>query len=159
MIKRIHVYDLDGVLIDSSHRYRNKPDGSIDLNYWLQNRTQDKIAKDTLLPLANQYKADIENRSIYTIICTARARHALDYQYIKQHLGLPDRLYMRPWNNQQTDATLKRLQLQRLFNLRQFQKLHSRLWEDNLRNIEALRDLFTECFHIPSTITAREELE
>ena len=153
MYKRIHVYDLDGVLVDTSHRYRNLENGAIDLDYWLANRTEEKIAQDKLLPLAEQYRKDCNNPEIYTVICTSRAYHTLDLQYISGVLGQPDKLIMRPVGNTEKDAQLKRRQLQRIFNLRQFQKLPRRFWEDNPKNLEACRDLFSQVFHIPSRIT------
>jgi len=153
MYKRIHTYDLDGVLVDTSHRYRNKPDGSIDLQYWFDNRTEEQIAKDKILPLAKQYMADCLNPETYVMICTSRAYHVLDIQFIVGHLGAPDKLIMRPVGNMENDAILKRRQLQRLFNLRQFAKLPRRFWDDNPRNLNACRDLFTQVFHVPSHIT------
>lgn len=153
MFRKIHVYDLDGVLVDTAHRYRNKPDGSIDLDYWLANRTAENIAKDKLLDRAWQYVEDVLNPFIYTVVCTSRAYHALDIAFISDRLGAPDKLIMRPVGNMENDAILKRRQLQRLFNLRQFQKLPRVLWEDNPLNIDALRDLFTQCIFVPSHIT------
>jgi len=155
MLKRIHVYDLDGVLVDTSHRYRNKSDGTIDLKYWLKNRTPDGIARDTLLPLARQYMADCFNPEIYVIICTSREYHALDIGYIVGYLGAPNKLIMRPVGNTEADAILKRRQLQRMFNLRQFSKLPRRFWEDSLTNLYTCRDLFSEVFHVASKITGR----
>ena len=152
MFKRIHVYDLDGVLVDTSHRYRNRPDGSIDLNYWLANRTEKKIAKDKLLPLAKQYIADNANPEIYTVICTARQYHPLDIAFIFSHLGAPDKLIMRPVGNMEPDAQLKFKQLRTLFNLRQFQKLPRKFWDDNPRNLIACNSLFDDSFHVASEI-------
>jgi hypothetical protein len=153
--KLIHVYDLDGVLVDTAHRYRNKSDGTIDLEFWIANRTAEKIADDKLLPLAKQYIADCINPQIYTIICTSRAYHVLDIEFIIGRLGAPDKLIMRPEGNTEGDAVLKRRQLQRLFNLKQFQWLPRRLWEDNPRNIEGLRNLFSSCYYVPSHITGK----
>ena len=150
MLKAIHTYDLDGVLVDSSHRYRNKSDGTIDLDYWIANRVPEKIALDKLLPHSWQYVDDILNPSIYVIICTSRVWTAIDQEFIDKELGQPDVLLMRPVGNTQADATLKRRQLQRIFNLRQFKGLPRILWEDNLRNIEALRDLFDKRIYIIS---------
>ena len=153
MFKRIHVYDLDGVLVDTSHRYRNKADGTIDLEYWLANRH--KLADDKLLPLAKQYRADIANPEIYTVICTARSTHPDDVAYINWVLGKPNKLIMRPVGNMRGDANLKRAQLSRLFNLRQFQKLPRKFWDDNPKNLQACKDLFNMVFHVPSHITGK----
>ena len=153
MFKRIHVYDLDGVLVDTAHRYRNLLSGAIDLNYWIENRTAEKMARDKLLPLARQYNADCANSETYTMICTARQYHVLDIQFIVGYLGAPDKLIMRPEGNNENDAALKRRQLQRIFNLRQFQKLPKKFWDDNPKNLNACRDLFSSVFHVPSHIT------
>jgi len=66
------IFDLDGTVVDTSHRYRNKPDGTIDLAYWFTHSTPENIMRDTLLPLAsamrNMYMAG------YTVVvCTARS--------------------------------------------------------------------------------------
>jgi len=153
MFKRIHCYDLDGVLVDTSHRYRNNFDGSIDLDYWFKHRTPQNIARDKLLPLAKQYRVDIANPEIYVIVCTARTWFKHDVDFIRDNLGMPDKLIMRPQGNETKDAQLKRWQLARLFNLRQFQKLPRKFWDDNLQNLQACRDLFTDVFHVPSRIT------
>jgi len=150
MIKRIHTYDLDGVLVDSAHRYKNTNAGTIDLAHWMKNRTPENIALDTLLPHAAQYRDDCLDPFIYVIICTSRVFSVLDVGFIFDRLGAPDKLIMRPIGNVDGDAILKRRQLQRLFNLRQFGKLPRVLWEDNLLNIDALRDLFTQSIYVQS---------
>ena len=73
-LKRIHVYDLDGTLLDSSHRYRSNPDGTIDFDYWIAN--QSLCDFDKPLPLAQQYIADLANPETYVIICTMRPKRA-----------------------------------------------------------------------------------
>lgn len=153
-IKKIHVYDCDGVLVDSSHRYRNKADGSIDLDYWFANCH--KAENDTLLPLAKQYQADCKNPEIYTVIATARADHPRDRAYIREVLGQPDKLIMRPRGSMSPDARLKLFALRSLFNLRQFANVQRRLWEDNKRNIVALAHLFSSCYYVPSSITEKD---
>lgn len=150
MIKRIHVWDLDGVLVDSSHRYRNNGNGSIDLAHWLANRTPENIARDTVMERAQEYHADIVDPFTYVIICTSRTMSLDDTDFIVNRLGAPDRIIMRPIGNMEGDAILKRRQLQRIFNLRQFSKLPRVLWEDNPLNIDALRDLFSHVVYVQS---------
>ena len=153
MFKRIHVYDLDGVLADTSHRYRNKPDGSIDLDYWRANCTQQQIAKDKTLPLAVQYMEDCLNPEIYTVICTAREYHPFDIAWIWGYLGAPDKLIMRPTGDARPDAELKAAKLGQLFSLKQFANLPRKFWDDNPRNLDGCRHLFDEMFHIHSHIS------
>ena len=80
MAKAILIFDLDGTVIDTSHRYRNKLDGSgvIDLEYWFANSTPEMIARDTLLPLANVWRR-YHGEGHEIVVCTARSweRHEL----------------------------------------------------------------------------------
>ena len=77
----IAIYDLDNTIIDSEHRQLSNADGSINLEHWFKNCTEEKIEKDTLLPLYNklvkQYK---EGNTI--ILCTARNMGKYDYEYL-----------------------------------------------------------------------------
>ena len=50
MIKKIKIYDLDGTLLDSSHRYR-AVGGKIDLAHWRENDTPAMVMKDGFLDL------------------------------------------------------------------------------------------------------------
>ena len=50
----IAIYDLDNTIIDSEHRQLSNDDGSINLEHWFENCTEEKINKDTLLPLYNK---------------------------------------------------------------------------------------------------------
>ena len=46
------IWDLDGTVIDSSHRYSTLPNGDIDLPRWIADNTKANIERDSLLPLA-----------------------------------------------------------------------------------------------------------
>lgn len=151
MYKEIRVYDLDGVLVDTSHRYRNKANGTIDLDYWRANCH--KLDQDKLLPHVAQYRADCKRKDIYVILCTAREIHPRDLAFIHNRLGKPNRIFMRPLGDNTPDSELKRRTLTRFFNLRQFAKLPKYFFEDNLRNIKACANIFTRCYYIPSRIT------
>lgn len=148
MFKRIHVYDVDGTLIDSSHRYKALPNGQVDLEHWLANHH--RIESDTLLPLANQYKADIADPETYVIICTLRTPHPADIAYIRKHLGMPDKLIMNALNECENLGNFKRRHLTRIFNLRQFAKLPRFFWEDSKAYVDSCRDIFTRVYHVQS---------
>ena len=139
ILKRIHIYDIDETLVNSKHRYRNLPSGSIDLPYWIKNATPEKIAMDSLLPLAEQYKADILDPSIYVVIATARYCQDADYDYVKRELGWPDYFISRKANDNRADSVLKVLGLRRLRSLRQFAQLAACFWDDNPLNIKAVQ--------------------
>lgn len=146
--KRIHVYDLDGTLIDSSHRYRNLPCGRIDLDYWLKHL--DQCVNDSPLPLAEQYKADIADPETYVVICTMRP---LDYrwmQHIRDTIGEPDKYLLGKHGLKSGFANHKAKLLTRLFNLRQFKNLPRYFWEDSQGMIEGCKHLFDRCYRVES---------
>ncbi len=57
-IKKVKIYDMDGTIVDSTHRYKTIKDingnEKIDLEYWRNNEF--RAFDDELLPLAEQYK-------------------------------------------------------------------------------------------------------
>ncbi len=64
MKKTIFTFDLDGTVIDSSHRATLTVDNGqvvLDLNAWRQDSTYENIMKDSLLPLANYMRECIAN--------------------------------------------------------------------------------------------------
>lgn len=78
------IFDLDGTVIDSSHRQLNKPCGSIDLAHWRENCTPEKIAQDKVLPLARAM------RQLYAaghtiIICTSRIMQEADFNFLRDN--------------------------------------------------------------------------
>lgn len=148
MIKQIHVYDVDGTLVDSSHRYRNLPCGNIDLDYW--NNNLHRTTEDRLLPLAKQYKQDIADPETYVIICTLRPPRMLDLQFIREHLGEPDKLIMNRWYKKTNTRNFKRSELLKVFNLKQFRNVPRYFWEDTEFFIDSCRDLFTRCYLVQS---------
>lgn len=152
MYNEIKVYDLDGCLVDTSHRYRTLPDGTTDMEYWRANHTREKMANDKLLPLAKQYMRDCCNPETYTIICTVRTMSELDLEFIVGYLGAPDKILMvgessPPYTK---DYILKKRALQRMFNLMRLQKLPRTLYEDNRVTIKKLSDMFTHTVYIKS---------
>lgn len=76
------IFDLDGTVIDSSHRQLNKPCGSIDLAHWRENCTPDKIARDTLLPLARAMRR-FYAAGHTVIVCTSRIMSEADFRFLQ----------------------------------------------------------------------------
>ena len=132
MIKEIHVYDMDGCIVDSSHRYRTMPCGErIDLQYWLDNEY--RAMEDTLLPLAKQFQAQLDNPEIYVIIATARVLNAPDWEFIKTVLGMPNKVISRrDRNDWRSGFELKARPLKSLFSLQQFKNAKKWFYEDNV---------------------------
>ena len=109
--KNIAVFDLDGTIIDSSHRTPNNPDGTLDLQGYYGKRTRQNIFKDKLLPLADVMKEMYSSGKYHVVICTAREIDQDDLDFLqwkgikfheilernncrkKYHWGLPDPQY------------------------------------------------------------------
>ena len=91
MYKRINLYDCDGILLDSLHRYQTRG-ANIDLDHWIKNDTRENILKDQPSVLADHYKESLANPEIFVIIATSRACHYNDanYEVIHNKLGKPD---------------------------------------------------------------------
>jgi hypothetical protein len=142
MIDSIHIFDLDGVLVDSKHRYRvrQKPGGgkTIDWPFWYANRN--KLSGDSLLPLAYFYKMLLLDPDNYVVIATARKHRKIDVAWIDKNLGTPNFLLMvgddvgTPGGGERKTARLKTL-----FNLRQFRNVTARfVYEDNIKYLNKM---------------------
>lgn len=152
MIKKIHIYDMDGCLVDSYHRFRTGENGRIDLDHWLKNCTAEKIARDTLLPLAEQYQADLNDPTIYVVIATARYMKKPDFDFVKKKLGQPDKLvYRRADTYHMRGADMKIAGLRYLKNLKQFAHASIMVFEDNVDYLKGICDHFNcKGIYVPS---------
>ena len=74
------IFDLDETVIDSQHRQGET------LAEWIALNTPENVAKDTLLPLADQMKAAYKNGDVVTV-CTSRVLGAADFASFRA-LGL-----------------------------------------------------------------------
>ena len=83
--KKIVVFDLDGTVIDSTHRTPNNPDGTLDLQGYYENRTRANIFKDTLLPLAEVMKERYRDGNYHVVVCTAREIDQDDLDFLEYH--------------------------------------------------------------------------
>ena len=141
MIKRIAIYDMDGTIVCSMHRYRTGDNGNIDLQYWRDN--QHRAMEDSLLPLADQYKRDLADNSCYVIIATARVLNQPDMQFIDEILGKPDYIISRQGNNDtRSGKKLKISGLSKFFNLVNFKNAAAVFYEDNVEYLKAVCDRF-----------------
>lgn len=105
------IFDLDGTVIDSSHRQLAKPDGSLDLDAWRKHSTPEKVAGDSLLPLARLMRhALATNKEV--AICTARVLGDADRAFLREHgLDAPVVLSRDGEGDNRPDAQLKREKL------------------------------------------------
>ena len=147
-IKTIAIYDMDGTIVDSTHRYRTI-DGKIDLQYWRDN--QHRAMQDTLLPLYEQYKKDIADTNCYVIIATARVMNEPDYLFVDTILGKPDYIISRKEGDSISGGLLKINGLSKFFNLKNFKNAVAVFYEDNATYLKTVCDKFNiKGVYIPS---------
>jgi len=151
-ITRVAIYDMDGTIVDSSHRYRTITDNNgerIDLDYWVEN--QHLAMNDSMLPLYNQYRLDLNDESCYVIIATARVMNEPDWQFVDEILGAPDYFISRKKGDSQSGGKLKINGLAKFFNLVSFKDAEFVFYEDNVHYLKAVCDRFNiRGVYIPS---------
>jgi phosphoglycolate phosphatase-like HAD superfamily hydrolase len=142
-IERVAIYDMDGTIVDSSHRYRTITDEKgtrIDLEYW---REHEYLAMaDGLLPLHAQYVSDLADQHCFVVIATARVMHEPDWQFVREVLGQPDYFISRRDGDTQSGKTLKINGLAKFFNLLNFRGASFTFYEDNMDYLKAVCDRF-----------------
>lgn len=95
MYKRIRIFDMDGVLVDSSHRYKLQTHNQqIDLQHWIKN--EPLHIHDTLLETAKTYALHRLDPESFTIIATARDLTLHNqHDFIRDRLGNPNAIVSR----------------------------------------------------------------
>jgi hypothetical protein len=130
-ITTVKIFDMDGTIVDSSHRYRTIIDDKgerIDLPFWREN--SHLAMDDSLLPLAAEYHAALMDENCFVIIATARI------------LGEPDYFISRKDGDSQSGSTLKINGLAKFFNLVTFKDAEFTFYEDNVHYLKAVCDRF-----------------
>ena len=112
---RYKIWDLDGTVIDSSHRYNTLENGDIDLPRWIANNTRANIEQDKLLPLARLMRSNYRMGDI-VIICTARVLGVWDKVYLADHGIKAQFILSRELGDNRGDAEMKRAKLFALFS-------------------------------------------
>lgn len=139
-IRKVSIYDMDGTIVDSTHRYRVTADNKIDLQFWRDN--QHLAMQDSLLPMAEQYKKDLADNECYVIIATARVMNEPDYRFVNEILGKPDYLISRRDGDSISGGLLKINGLAKFFNLKSFQNAEFTFYEDNATYLKTVCDRF-----------------
>lgn len=155
-IKNISIFDLDGTVIDSSHRQATLPDGTLNLEHWFENATPEKIFDDTVLPLAQQIRKR-QRAGDFTMVCTARNMQDADFEFLQNEGICPDKIISRPAGNMEADAELKAKQLRSFFNLKQFKKANKVMFDDAASVRQTLRKIGISVIH-PNKINQRLEV-
>jgi len=136
------IFDLDGTIINSDHRKLTRTDGSIDLDHWRENCTREKIFADTLLPLANHWRAVQDIRDNFIIVCTARVIGEADIDFLKSHDLRYEFIISRDEGDTRGDAMMKFCKLYELatrlsLSWRGFAS-RCEMFDDNLEVIDLL---------------------
>lgn len=151
-VKAIHIYDFDGTLVDSSHRYRTitDPCGTerIDLPYWIEN--EHRALEDSLLPLAERFRQECHDPEILVIVATARIWCAATIAFVKREDLQPDFVVARR-NRQDTrgGAELKIEGIREIvehYDLEGVDEYH--VFEDNVSYLETLCKAFKAVGHL-----------
>lgn len=153
-IKYIKIFDIDGVLLSSLHRYATKTikgKEKLDLDYWVEN--QHLCVNDSILPHAELYKKSIQTKNTFVIIATSRLLLSDDYMTIGKLLGMPDGIVSRLHDEQDTQK-MKIKGIERIINdcnLHHVKSDNIIMYEDNAKNLKSICDHF-QCLgvYVPS---------
>lgn len=141
------IFDLDGTVIDSTHRHASLPDGSIDLAHWRENATPEKIAKDSLLPLIRAMR-DLYNAGHHIVVCTARVFTAADLQFLGDNNVPYHHLISRAVDDCRPDADQKAAQLIEFFAKRDLVlgvDVEPIMFDDNLKVVARMIKIGVHC--------------
>lgn len=116
--KILVVFDLDGVLLDSSHRFktiecRKTGQTKIDLQYWLDNSHKSHLDR-VIEKNAAIYREVLQDPERLAVIATARQMNEHNYQEIYKKIGKPDFLIHRTIGDNTTKGA--HLKIQGLYN-------------------------------------------
>ena len=138
------IWDLDGTVIDSSHRYSTLENGDIDLPKWIADNTRENIERDSLLPLARLMRSNYRMGDI-VIICTARVLGIWDKVYLADHGIKAQFILSRALGDNRGDAEMKRAKLLALFADLQIPfarwTRNATLYDDNLGVLDMAKKL------------------
>ena len=132
-----YFFDLDHTLINSSHRQNTTPDGSLDLQHWIENNTPEKIMQDSLTPLGRAFQRGslTDNRGKIVIACTARVIGNADIEFLQFHGLHFQKILSRPLGCKDSDVALKETLLRRyaLEHGISFARMmrYASFWDDN----------------------------
>ena len=145
MIKAIHVFDFDGTLVDSSHRYRLGDNGKIDLPHWRANEY--RAMDDVPLPLCNTFRALRDSANDFVMVATARIWCPVTEAFVAKHDLASHVVARKGADDSRGGVPLKVAGIKRLLNLRQFAKVEEmHVYEDNLDYLTGIISAFSGQF-------------
>jgi len=141
------VFDLDGVLIDATHRQNTHPDGTLNLEHYRENSTAEKIARDSELPLLHTIEL-LNEAGIRYHVCTARVPCKNTKNWLTQRNVKPARIMGRAGeSDHRRDHELKGHHFLKSFSTRQRTKMV--LIDDNEKNCQTARSCGLSSVHVP----------
>jgi len=136
-------WDIDGTLVDSTHRVSFKEDGSFDLDQWINCCTEEHIMKDSLLPSYDIFMA--YQAMGFTQICvTARVLCEADYKFFKKH-NMKFDAFLHREDSTELDQLLKSKKLKAFFE--QNDLIPYSYWDDKQENLEVADKFGLRTFH------------
>tara|TARA_Y200000002_G_C22649739_1_gene650816 strand:- start:319 stop:783 length:465 start_codon:yes stop_codon:yes gene_type:complete len=137
----IAVFDLDGTVLDSSHRALINEQGGINIEEW-RTHTREQILKDSELPLAQFMRECISNPSVRVWICTSRNLSGADYELLER-LGLrgADLILSRDKNDNREDVSYKLAKIRKRLNLPSIRRREKIFFDDRADIRQAMKGL------------------
>ena len=139
---RLYIYDLDGTVIDSSHRRRFDTDGNLRLSYWKSHNTRKDIFGDSLLPLAKHMKKKMIGNIV--LVCTAREISQNDLDFLENNGLRFDHILSRPKGVNTEDHILKYHQLKKFLVQNPYLPKRKIMYDDSMENLQEISKLKIE---------------
>ena len=140
---RLYIYDLDGTVIDSSHRRKFDTEGNLRLSYWRSHNTRKDVFGDSLLPLAKHMKKKMLGNIV--LICTAREISQNDLDFLENNGLRYDHIISRPKGTNTADHILKYYQLKKFFKDNPHLKAKRKImYDDSMENLQEISKLKIE---------------
>ena len=139
---RLYIYDLEGTVIDSSHRRRFDTDGNLRLSYWKSQNTRKDIFGDSLLPLAKHMKKKMIGNIV--LVCTARNISQNDLDFLENNGLRYDHIISRPKGVNTEDHILKYHQLKKFLVQNPYLPKRKIMYDDSMENLQEISKLKIE---------------
>lgn len=140
MPERIYIFDLDGTIIDSDHRYRQccREDGSLDVDKYLKLKGN-LIYKDKPLPLA-KYAQRKYDQGETVLWCTSRTIQGPDLDFFEKHKMRATKILGRPLGCPDIDWELKN-NLLGFLRRPEFDSVQKIFFDDLQPNLDVVADI------------------
>ena len=137
----IAVFDLDGTVLDSSHRALINEQGGINIEEW-RTHTREQILNDSELPLAQFMRECISNPSVRVWICTSRNLSRADRDLLNRlGIGGADLILSRDKNDNREDVSYKLAKIRKRLNLPSVKQREKIFFDDRADIRKAMSEL------------------